>query len=134
MKCLQCQKVELTNPRAHYCGDKCRMAYKRSLPEQSPEQIQPEQPEHEQKEPEQDLPEQPPKQPEQELIVEDIVTGKKVETLAEQLAKLKDCPKMKEEGDFCLHCKEPVSKIICICLKCTNIGKTHRGLGLKHSI
>lgn len=48
-KCKQCSK-ELTGKR-QYCNDACRMAYKRSQPEQ-PEQSQPEQiqPEHEQSE------------------------------------------------------------------------------------
>ncbi len=51
MECKQCG-IELNNPRALYCGDKCRMQYKR----RRPEQIDPNrsQPEHEQiKSPEQ---------------------------------------------------------------------------------
>ena len=45
MNCLNCNK-ELDNPRAKFCSDKCRMAYKRRTkqPEQQPEQIDPNKP------------------------------------------------------------------------------------------
>ena len=33
MRCLQCNR-DLTNARAKYCSDKCRMKYKRTRPEQ----------------------------------------------------------------------------------------------------
>lgn len=36
--CLNCPK-QLNNPKAKYCSDKCRMAYKRRKPEQKPEQM-----------------------------------------------------------------------------------------------
>ena len=42
MGCKQCNQ-ELTNPRAKFCSDRCRMAWKRSQPEQIDPNKQPEQ-------------------------------------------------------------------------------------------
>ena len=52
MTCLNCNKG-LTNLRAKYCSDRCRMAYTRRTDNPNKEQ-----PEHEQLLPEQDVPEQ----------------------------------------------------------------------------
>jgi len=43
MKCLNCEK-QLSNPRAKYCSDKCRMAYRRRTRTKAPEQIDPNKP------------------------------------------------------------------------------------------